>query len=142
MREREILFRGKRCDNGKWCYGYLVESHRSWNGLHPHKSWIFDSPFSNGGWIALMGRHAVIDNTVGQYTGLTDKNGTKIFEGDILYPISKRPYLVFWNDEEVRFMLKNSRGFCLNIYKNIADEYEVIGNVFDDPDLLKGGENE
>lgn len=124
---REILFRGQRLDTKQWVYG----NYNNING----KAYIFpeDAPDS-------YDNYQVDPATVGQYTGCIDKNGKKIFEGDILYPISKRPYLVFWDEENVKFALKNSRDFCLNIYQNIADEYIVIGNIHDNPDRLKGGQ--
>jgi len=122
---REILFRGKRLDNGQWVYGY----YRCDSGKY-HFIMSIDDYLD----------YRVDPDTVGEYTGAIDKNGKKIFEGDILYPISKRPYLVFWHEEDVKFTLKNSRDFCLNFYQNIADEYIVIGNIHDNPELLKGGE--
>ena len=121
---REILFRGKRFDNGEWVYGDLY--HRKICGVVSPT--IHNMEYTGG---------SVDPTTVGQYTGAIDKNGKKIFEGDILHPISKRPYLVFWDEENVKFALKNSRGFCLNFYQNIADEYIVIGNIHDNPELLK-----
>lgn len=125
---REIFFRGKRFDNGEWVYGDLLTKDKNRNYCPRIKN-SESYPFS----------FQVYPNTVGQYTGAIDKNGNKIFEGDILYPISKRPYLVFWDEENVKFALKNSRDFCLDFYKNIADEYIVIGNMYDNPILLMSG---
>lgn len=124
---REIFFRGKRFDNGQWVYGY-VALYTDMQGNHKCRILTDGDMF-----------YAVDPATVGQYTGAIDKNGNKIFEGDILYPISKRPYLVFWDEGNVKFALKNSRDFCIDFYQDIADEYIVIGNMYDNPILLKSG---
>ena len=146
---REIVFRGKRCDNGEWVYGYYVESHHSWKGHKPHKSWIVGSPITNGGWFNLLQRYAVKDDTVGQYTGLTDKNGNKIFEGDILQTRAKFKGVVTWNkkgyfyindDEELKEKDCEILGVmleCVNRFEVIG-EFEIIGNIIDTPELLKG----
>lgn len=124
---REILFRGKRIDNGELVDGYYVETLR-YNNLH----WIWD------------GKEyiAVDSDTVGQYTGLKDKNGKKIFEGDIVTfktrTSSFKPGYVRWYEEEVRFLVTMPDG--LHSYPmDRSWEYEVLGNIHDNPELLKGG---
>ena len=85
-------------------------------------------------------------DTVGQYTGLTDKNGTKIFEGDIIDFLYRSGYddygIVQYDADETEF------GFVYNsIYEGLGRHYqskdiEVIGNIYDNPELLKGENND
>ena len=128
---REILFRGKHSDN-EWQYGSLVV------GING-KTYIS----SNGEAYPTE----VYTETVGQYTGLTDKNGRKIFEGDILsahfdesYPDDETLLLV--GNNGYAFTLKE--GYSAPEMINDADmrffdeTFVVIGNVFDNPELLEG----
>jgi uncharacterized phage protein (TIGR01671 family) len=135
---REILFRGKRADNGEWLYGYLVK--------HNGRCYIYyeepDEMCQTGNWLF---NNDVIPESVGQYTGLTDKNGTKIFEGAIvkfgdmvgIINYNTGCYCVKTNKPD--WMSRNNPAvdIVLNEYPN---EIEVIGNIHDNPELLKGGE--
>ena len=131
MSEREILFRGKRVNNGEWVYGYLRFVYID----VPEKASVY-SPIR-------VRSFDVITKTVGQYTGLTDKNGKKIFEGDILEgdledsldPGAKWRSEVIWG----KFGW-NCKGNKISLPMDEFDilEGEVIGNIYDNPELLKG----
>ncbi len=132
---REILFRGKNKHDGKWFYGFSVLDK---NG----QSWIFTgevlSSFSMAG---EWSRTPVDSDTVGQYTGLRDKNDVKIFEGDIVkghyYKAGVRKRLV----GKVAFGYNGWIIEGLKQYKGTAERltvsYEIIGNVHENPELLE-----
>ena len=135
--QREIKFRGKRIDSGEWVYGSLVGiddtavivDHRDfcWNPLTDVNSFWFD-----------MENNEVDTNTLGQYTGLKDKNGIEIYEEDVvcLGDIKRRTGVIVRSDTKPAFVLEvNDTAFDL-YYRN-QHRYEVIGNIHDNPELIK-----
>ena len=134
---RDILFRGKRVDNGEWVYGSFIPA--LCELLYGDKPYGFIKPFGKTRKERLMVE--VDRKTVGQYTGLTDKNGTKIFEGDILsahlddgYPENETMLEVVWHNNG--WYGKNGKFF--DDFDNGFEKYfEVIGNIHDNPELLK-----
>lgn len=127
---REILYRGKRKDNDEWVYGYYCRC--GWTGME--KDVIIPSHAST-----LYGID-VIPETVGQYTGLTDKNGVKIFEGDIVRYSGEKHIVVFETRGETGYFgIKidhiETWYFCLSVPAKLM---EVIGNIHDNPELAEG----
>ena len=129
---REILFRGKRIDKGEWAEGYFVYCKSEWDDesgrtaeIIPHETdRIYKGEYNP------YDVYEVDLNTVGQFTGLTDKNGKRIFEGDILSLRTGKPHLVKF--EEGGFVLTDTA-----IPFRYADKFEVIGNIHDNPELIK-----
>lgn len=144
---REILFKGKRKDNGEWVYGDLLTvSANNYASIVEQKS------------IAL--NYEVDLKTIGQYTGLTDNNGKKIFVNDVLEIISK---ISIWDDDifdyaivertDLAIVLDDEKtgGYRLKVYhkgnyKRISKfsfnhliyyKAKVVGNMYDNPELIK-----
>lgn len=118
---REILFRGKRIDNKEWIEGMAFP--------HDNNKVTMLSQHPMDG--SLVGKE-VDPETVGQYTGLTDKKGTKIFEGDIIEYEGNR-YSINYLPDYARFSaVKPNNVFCVFAYQC----GEVIGNIHDNPELL------
>lgn len=130
---REILFRGKRVDNGEWVHGDLLQD----RDLGQMMIEYFDYYTDENGRQRDYFQYDVIPETVGQYTGLTDKNGTKIFEGDIVKWFITI-YTVVYKDG--RFIGKEEHFIGADEYRfiNLYGEIEVIGNIHDNPKLLRG----
>lgn len=125
---REILFRGKRIDNGEWVEGYYIGEQEM---VEKKAHWILDKN-------DIFGRfhyRSIDPNTLGQYTGLTDKNGKKIFEGDIF-----TDGLSIWD------VIYNKGSLCINfggqyvpltqVLRGVIDN-DIIGNIHDNPELLE-----
>ena len=130
---REALFRGKRFDNGEWVYWDRYGRITDING-EPTKTEI-DMPTLLRYPIYISDLPIINDGTVGEYTGLTDKNGKKIFEGDIMSGRGNT-YKVMFNKGV--FQIENSHyitGLYVAIHIDKIDE--VIGNVYDNPELLE-----
>lgn len=136
---REILFRGKRVDDGKWVYGYCYELEKK--------------PMISS--CVKREAYEIYPETVGQFTGLTDKNGKKIFEGDIVHAVYQVGYVGCKNIDYGIGVVK----YCASYYGGASYEIdiigdsgsrvftaslengvEVIGNVYDNPELLIKGE--
>lgn len=133
---REILFRGKRCDNSEWVQGYYIRAEHHWHNNGIHKDWITLGASANGGWFALHNKYAVKAETVGQFTGKTVKNG-KVFDGDILKSIDGI-FLVRWDEEKSAFVMRFLEYPFETLYlEEMWDDAEIIGNIHDNPELLE-----
>ena len=122
---REIIFRGKRLDNGEWIYGSLfVGFKKCYICPEAIAMYNFDGALCLGGFIE------VDPSTVGQYIGLKDKHGKRIIDGDIISFRAVRPHVVRFEDGA--FILEDSA-----IPIPFAIKSEIIGNVHDNPELLK-----
>lgn len=126
---RKILFRGKRTDNGEWVQGYPCRY--GWIGKE--KDYIIPD------YASALYTAEIDPETVGQYTGLTDTNGNKIFEGDIVwYDYEEERGIIQWDNDTARFIITCST-FTVDFDNVYGCELEIVGNVYDDPELLKGG---
>ena len=124
---REILFRGKRLDNGEWVEGGVL-CYAEYTAICVY------SDYNN--WHEFI---EVVPKTVCQFTGLTDKNGVKIFEGDVVDILTENEEIGVVKYEDGGFLV-SADGFCVDFHSNInGTDLEVIGNIFDNPELMKGG---
>ena len=138
---REIKFRGQRIDNKEWVYGYYIKDPK---GQHRIYWKPFDEASSNT-------YHFIKAETIGQFTGLHDKNGKEIYEGDIL---SKMWKVEVYKDEKTNaFMVKFHTHPEINkprtLYQYLKDRKRantedtdcvIIGNIYENTEILRGGE--
>ena len=132
---REILFRGKAVNlhnrSKDFVYGQYVQNRDG--------KMIYSDTWENG-----KQKHYVIEETIGQYTGLTDKNGTKIFEGDIVktdkFNTPNKHYVITYDLLLGAFIGEDDGTMYFTTFDGDSELFEVIGNIYDNPKLLKGGE--
>lgn len=144
---REILFRAKRINDGEWVEGYYAIA-RDRRGLEQHNILITDNKHGYFGW------HEINPETVCQFTGLHDKNGNKIWENDIVeyhfdntkkapirygtyqscFDTKETAHCGFYVDWSEKTYFRKDLGYWINMI-----EANVVGNIFDNPELLEGG---
>lgn len=131
---REILFEGKRTDNNEWIRGNLVHTQKK--GLDYYEIFTLDGTQSA----------TVKTETVREFTGLTDKNGEKIFEGDIISYIwvtlageaDEKKHLIAYNDNKAKFVADCiTNNYSLPTFEYVGQRGKIIGNRWDNPELLQ-----
>lgn len=128
MAKREIMFRGWNKKNKKWLYGYYCVN----RGEHFIASDEFVNP------LASYEDYVVEADTVGQYTGMKDANGVKIFEGDIIAD-EAYPYIIQYHEEYSQFVAVPKPNVTIAFYQQWVNErgFVVIGNVHENKELIE-----
>ena len=127
---REILFRGKALYDGDWVYGSYVHTKYEHIIIPENAERCGGAEFNFG--------YLVDPETVGQYTGLKDRNGVRIFEGDIC-KIRDLIYKVDFKHSCWWFTILSNKVYCCPAFSSHCGELcEVIGNIHDNSELLKG----
>ena len=129
----EILFRGKRATNGDWVYGDFVHGNE-------RKS-LRDSIFVYDSETQSFNDYEINPSTLGQYTGLTDKNGKRIFEGDIVktdkFSEPNKQYIIKYDLQFGAFIGQDRYNVYFVTFDGDSGDFEVNGNITDNPELLE-----
>ena len=126
---RTIKFRGKNIETGEWVYVDLIQR------MVYMPSIMF--PYESDGKVRYA-ECAVKRETIGQFTGLQDKNGIEIYEGDIVKGCWNSVFTIVWENHSTSFQARVNDGYQREISYFGLDKLEVIGNIYDNPELLKG----
>lgn len=141
---REILFRGKSANTGEWVEGFCVQFGETYSNIIIREI----GKLNLYGVVPIYEHEIVISETVGQYTGLKDKNGRKIFEGDIVRRFNRNgqeimSYVVEWYSDCCMFVLDCidfDMEFDTDFTVFYGDEFEIVGNIHDNPELVRKDE--
>ena len=135
----EILFRAKAINRDK---GYHKTTYKNGDWVYGLVTRLYDERFENlpAEMTDINGVSGIeVDyKTIGQFTGLIDNNGNDIFEGDVVDYISSD---VIGNPQTGTIIAEDMTDYDTMIYLNHSSEVEIIGNVHDNPEILKGGED-
>ena len=137
---REIKFRGKD-KQGRWWKGDLRHTMMILGKPHCRIVNVDKDDYDR---LQEIWSYRIQEDTIGQFTGIKDGNGTEIFEGDIIEVTLRHnntivsTYNAIVDQKEGGFGFKNKQGFC-PFYGQIHENYKVIGNIHDNPELMKGG---
>ena len=132
--EREILYRGKCIDNGEWVEGYFVKyqpcasEEKIIYGIVPE-------------YASALYLNEIDPSTVGQYTGLTDKNGVKIFDGDVCIfqnAFSSKPHIGAVRYYANAKPISDDGQYSVDLAECNSEDLEIIGNIHDNPEMLGG----
>ena len=133
---RNILFRAKRTDNGEWVYGYYIKTRDYLDNREIHLIVSIDSTTFPAN--EITDTNEIDPETLGEFTGVADKNGVKIFEGDICHFYGGEYYSGYWEINYTGKIEIDADSLC---YLDNAEFVEVIGNVYDNSELLEVNNN-
>ena len=133
---REILFRGKRVSDGEWVEGFYAYHKDCWKDRETHRIYKVFCESDCGDFYPDW--YEVDPTTIGQYTGLTDKNGKRIFEGDVVRRKidsveSRCCYEIRWNNSFTGYWYYR----CSSFMSMMNESCRVVGNIHDNPELLE-----
>lgn len=139
---RQIKFRGKRLDNGEWVYGDL--EYQPCNRIARIHTYNPDGSYN--------GQHIVDPDTVGQFTGLHDRTGKEVYEGDVVFWIAidmrgrgkGEQGAIIWDNSTMAWVILRDKPTsdgrpCIISRPFDKKHLEVVGNIHDNPELMKGG---
>lgn len=146
---REIKFRGKHIDNGEWLYGNLVELRNPFNPNYAPACFIMPKEANIAAPDSIAEQEVVDPDTVGQFTGLLDKNGEEIYEGDVIESDgwSGARHYVGYRKKDAKFVAfiigTTPQDYC-SVFQHWIDDYDkkVIGNIHDNPEILSNDEHD